>query len=432
MNQEMLPRLWRDSNSTHTKALMEKCGIEPKEDGTFKIARSTACMWMHRAGAERGWYRNSYYTDMHERDDVVEDRIRYLRRCKHLSWRTAVWLQLRPNELNGLRRAHEEQGGVWRDVVKPHYYRVAAKHDAVSPEDAEFVEIHVDQIQDTRFRDRATTSVRWDSAVEKQKFIINTAGEVCSTCEFGHAEHVCKCHKEVYHIGQDESIYKAYALPKGIWIIDGKHGMRKKTDGPGEMVSGWQDEERGFGLPMTEVELMLVQDWQRQHGRKEEDIIKTSPGVEFLQYGKNKEGYWTFEHFLKQTMDVLDVLEALYPERQVVIEVDHSQGHAKLDPDALHAKSMGVKVGHGQRIPRKQTGSYITKGCLEPRGHTRGQPVVRESQVQHFYFREDDPPPHFEEKAYPDKSYVGLAKGMRQARFFTFRSNIQFQISAFG
>ena len=64
---------------------------------------------------------------------------------------------------------------------------------------------------------------------------------------------------------------------------------------------------------------------------------------------------------------MLDVLECLYPEHQVVMEVDHSQGHAKLNPGGLNAKSMNVKVGGKQPIPRREHGSLITRGCLEPR-----------------------------------------------------------------
>ena len=37
---------------------------------------------------------------------------------------------------------------------------------------------------------------------------------------------------------QDESIFKAYQKSLYQWVVHGIRGLRKKTDGPGEMVSG--------------------------------------------------------------------------------------------------------------------------------------------------------------------------------------------------
>ena len=62
---------------------------------------------------------------------------------------------------------------------------------------------------------------------------------------------MCKCHCPLYHVGQDESIFKAFLYSSSQWIIKGVRGVRKKTEGPGEMVSAMQDEIRGFGFPMT-------------------------------------------------------------------------------------------------------------------------------------------------------------------------------------
>ena len=62
---------------------------------------------------------------------------------------------------------------------------------------------------------------------------------------------MCKCHCPLYHVGQDESIFKAFLYSTTQWIIKGVRGVRKKSEGPGEMVSAMQDEIRGFGFPMT-------------------------------------------------------------------------------------------------------------------------------------------------------------------------------------
>ena len=66
-------------------------------------------------------------------------------------------------------------------------------------------------------------------------------------CEHFHAPEVCKCRLSVYHAGQDESVYKVYAREGTEWVIGGVRGLKKKTDDSGEMVSTFQDKERGFG-----------------------------------------------------------------------------------------------------------------------------------------------------------------------------------------
>ena len=74
----------------------------------------------------------------------------------------------------------------------------------------------------------------------------------CQPHSAGHnRKEVCKCHCPLYHVGQDESIFKAFLYSTTQWIIKGVRGVRKKTEGPGEMVSAMQDEIRGFGFPMT-------------------------------------------------------------------------------------------------------------------------------------------------------------------------------------
>ena len=46
--------------------------------------------------------------------------------------------------------------------------------------------------------------------------------------------------------------------------------------------------------------------------------LERSPGIPFLQYGKNKDGYWTWEDFDKQCKDVMDVLEIFEPGYKLV------------------------------------------------------------------------------------------------------------------
>jgi len=77
-------------------------------------------------------------------------------------------------------------------------------------------------------------------------------------------------------LGQDEKIWKAFQMQKATWLVQSIRALRKKTDGP---------------------------------------------GLQFLQYGKNKEGYWDAEMFGKQIDRILDCFECLHPDWQLCLEV---------------------------------------------------------------------------------------------------------------
>jgi len=59
-------------------------------------------------------------------------------------------------------------------------------------------------------------------------------------CRHHHHPSVCKCHLPLWHLGQDEKIWKAYQMARGTWAVNGVTGLRKKCDGPGSMGSGVQ------------------------------------------------------------------------------------------------------------------------------------------------------------------------------------------------
>jgi hypothetical protein len=68
----------------------------------------------------------------------------------------------------------------------------------------------------------------------------------------------------------------------------------------------------------------------------------------FLNYGKNKEGYWTYEHFVIQMVRVILAIEFLYPDMQILVEVDHSSGHGKSQAGGLNVNNMGTGYGGKQ------------------------------------------------------------------------------------
>lgn len=93
---------------------------------------------------------------------------------------------------------------------------------------------------------------------------------------------------KIYHVGRDESVYKAYAREANEWVVRGVRGLRKKTEGRGEMVPAFQDEQRGFGLELSQEELHKVNAF-RARQNPSRPPLKASPGLRFLQYGKQKQ-----------------------------------------------------------------------------------------------------------------------------------------------
>lgn len=83
------------------------------------------------------------------------------------------------------------------------------------------------------------------------------------------------------------------------------------------MVSAFQGEIRGFGFTVTSEEL---NGFRSIHGRAP---LKRTPGIRCSDYGKQKEGYWPYDMFVEQCVDIMDCFEVLYPTWQLVVEVGH-------------------------------------------------------------------------------------------------------------
>ena len=227
------------------------------------------------------------------------------------------------------------------------------------PGGTKYVEFHVDFLgagSDERY-----DALRKELGEAGGEYSVRFRSAARAPCEHFHAPEVCRCGEALCHVGQDESVYKSYAREGTEWVIKGVRDLRKKWEGPGEMVSVFQDEKRGFGLPLSADELSKVNFFRQQEGRSP---LKETPGLRFLLPGKNREGYWGFADFEQQTIDIMDCLEQIEPEKQLAIEVDHSAGHAKYLPDGLHVANMNVKYGGKQKVLRD---SVMTEGCLGPR-----------------------------------------------------------------
>lgn len=136
--------------------------------------------------------------------------------------------------------------------------------------------------------------------------------------------------------------------------------------------------------------------------------------MHFLEYGKNRDGYWAAAGFSKQLDDLSDGMECLHPDWQILVEVDWSSGHSAHCSGCLSVHTMNVNYGGKQSIP---TPSVVTDGCLGKEDGRCLQPRDR----QYFHFRsaaesgdgKPDPPPFYASDL-PVEKYFGQAKGMKQ------------------
>jgi len=198
-------------------------------------------------------------------------------------------------------------------------------------------------------------------------------------------------------------------------VMKGRAPKRKKTEGMGVMVSGFVDEQRGFGCPGTAEELERVNAARDElYGPGTKPKLEASPGVRFLEYGKNKDGYWTAADMAKQLEDMIDYYECLYPGWQLIFEFDWSSGHKAHREGCLAAYKMNVSFGGKQSIP---DASRLTEGCVGPQEKRK----IQVDEMQHFFFRTgeengtgvDDPPPWYAPNVSASE-YLGQAKGLKQ------------------
>ncbi|CAM9227994.1 unnamed protein product [Sphacelaria rigidula] len=87
------------------------------------------------------------------------------------------------------------------------------------------------------------------------------------------------------------------------------------------MIPVFEDETRGFGLPLPKDQLERVNEFRGERGRS---ALKRIPGTRHVVFGKNKGGYWEFEQFEQQVVDGMDVLEVMKHDKEILVfEVDH-------------------------------------------------------------------------------------------------------------
>ena len=122
-----------------------------------------------------------------------------------------------------------------------------------------------------------------------------------------------------------------------MWREEDRPAILPKTKGSGIMVSGFA-EEHGAYLQLTDAELVLA--------KERFPDIKLS-ARQLLEYGDDKEGYWTGDRFMEQVKNTANIAEFKYERSQYTVVQLFHQGscHRKFDKHALLVKKSFVKDG---------------------------------------------------------------------------------------
>eukprot|EP00957_Ditylum_brightwellii_P116852 8913443-Ditylum_brightwellii.AAC.1 len=84
--------------------------------------------------------------------------------------------------------------------------------------------------------------------------------------------------------------------------------------------------------------------------------LEDDPVIKLFEYRNvdGKEGYWSYDHMVLQSENIIDVIYVVFADsHDVLMPVDHSNGHDWMRPDALNVNCRNV--GFGGNLPQRCT-----------------------------------------------------------------------------
>ena len=173
----------------------------------------------------------------------------------------------------------------------------------------------------------------------------------------------------IYH---DESIFNTNEGQVWMWATEDAPILQPKTKGSGIMVSDFIEQHSGF-LRLTDSELDVARE-------RDPEFLKSARVL--LEYGADKEGYWTSEKFMANIESAAQIAEFKYPSdtHTIVWLFDHSSCHRAFAPDALNAKAMNVKPGGAQPSMRDTVWAGKVQKMVLDDGTPKGMKRVLEER----------------------------------------------------
>ncbi|KAJ3911371.1 hypothetical protein F5877DRAFT_93793 [Lentinula edodes] len=198
-------------------------------------------------------------------------------------------------------------------------------------------------------------SNKWLTNPDKLRLFINR--EMLPTAAKDYAKHITGTEMpeglkkylelELFLLAHDEMTAQANDGLKWSWVFEGEHAIRKKGV--------------GRGIHQSDV-ICSTYGWLK-------DASQT------LEYGKNYEGYWNGELFIKQLKEkIIPTFEWLHgPQYQALSLINNSQGHAAYAEDALLATRMNLNPGGKQAWLRngwfERDGNHFVQSMIFPHDH---------------------------------------------------------------
>ena len=334
-----------------------------------KLCSGTVLKWMHQLGFKFSSKTKIYYVDGHEKPEVVEHRQKYINQYIREELLCYRWVQLNEDQVNELEiknKGFSRNNGykyINKDTQNVMYEFHVDTHSCIDPfvcdvEYGGFLSVRRDQSQ-----------------------------------------------KPLIIFGQDESIYRQYQSNKKRWFLpDGLGCLLPKEQGQGIMYSSFVSRDFGYGMKITEEDLERINNKREfEHysdcdsakdvlnGSTKKEKLTTSPFIRTFEYGKNREGYWTYSHMMLQFEDIMDCLTVLFGDKyQYLFYFDNSSGHNKARPDGLCVNNMNKKYGGAQvhlhdTVIKDET--YL--------GEFEVQNKLKVNDVQKFVFGDNDDGPFY-------------------------------------
>ena len=436
------------------KVMMEEYHVK------FPVCPETCGIWMIRCGAKYGKKEQSYCHDLHERPDVVAYREKYIARdmgtlanpsLRELS--QYQWIQMTKVKADEFVKMHTAPGAAARLMEGAFTYTLDAPRDRgvrirdgiIGPSTM----LPFDYVcAGQAVGDLAVAEWRSNQPVDVVEFHVEVSESLDdwrATTLFGGnlSRRLLPCQRPLIYLGQDESIFNSESGAARHWSVDGVTVLTPKS-GISLMASAWTSGALGFGIDLSAEQLATVNAYRQQPdipvtvetymvsgvpveiffggqvfntykcgrygapqalcklgGVTETDkkpILDSSPFIRTIFNAKAKDGYWTNNHMMVQTEDVVDVIRALYPWLGIGAEFDQSGVHATMKKDALNVNKMNEKFGGKQTLKRP---TVMTAGCLGPFPALRivdgvqCDVKIKVGDTQLMVFKEGDLPPHY-------------------------------------
>jgi hypothetical protein len=201
------------------------------------------------------------------------------------------------------------------------------------------------------------------------------------------------CVQPVTAIAQDEVIFHPSTMNKMIWMMDGITPLRTKGGtGNRKMISGTKTRMHTFGGPKLSNDDFEKVNEKRQgqsysgyaaeaapniKGSSLKKALTKSPFVRMINYGPQKDGYWSANHMLVQVQDCMDVWNSLTWTSYLLPlwEFDHSSGHDSEREDGLTTSTAHLKMSWGKG--RKMRESVLMEACVGTIDHEGRSRICR-------------------------------------------------------